>query len=91
MEKFFYIKEFTYDPTHSRIVRLSGYYTDPGHNLFFPPIELTRDEAIKMIKARDVLFLEDGCYRKVKIKLVNVEGQEYLRVDYHNHPMDYLG
>lgn len=91
MENYFYVKEFTYDPTHSNIVRLSGYYTDPGHNLFFPPIELTRDEAIKMIKARDVLFLEDGCNRKVKVKLIKVEDQEFLRVDYHTHPMDYLG
>lgn len=89
MEKYFYVKEYTYDPTHSRIVRLSGYYTDPGHNLFFPPIEVTRDEAIKMIKAREVLFVEEG-HRKLIIKLVKVEGQQYLRVDNRSHPMDYL-
>lgn len=70
---------------------LSGYYTDAYHNFFFPPIEVTRDEAITMIKSREVIFLEDGCYRKVKVKLVKVEEQEYLRVDHHVHPMDYLG
>jgi len=43
-----------------------------------------------MIKSGDVLFLEDGCYHKIKIKLVKIDDQKYLRVDYQTHPMDYL-
>ncbi len=91
MERYFYIKDYAFDPTNSKIVMLTGYYTDAGHNYFFPTIEISREEAIKKIKSGDVLFLEDGCYRKVKVKLVNAEDHEYLRVDYHIHPMDYLG
>lgn len=91
MEKYFYVKDYAFDPTNSKIVMLTGYYTDAGHNYFFPTVEISREVAIKKIKSGEVLFLEDGGYRKVKVKLMKVQDQEYLRVDYHTHPMDYFG
>ncbi len=91
MERYFYVKNYAFDPTNSRIAQLSGYYTDLHHNFFFPPIEITRDEAIRMIKSGDVLFLEDGSYRKVKVKLIKSEDNNYLRVDHHVLASDYFG
>ncbi len=89
--KYFYVKDWAYDPTHSWIIRIAGYYTNSEHTHFFPWFGISRDEAINMIKSQEELFIKDGCYRKVRVKLIEVEGKEYLRVDYHTHPMDYLG
>jgi len=91
MQRYFYVKDYAFDPTNTRIIRIAGYYTDANHNHFFPTQGISREEAIEMIKSGNVLFLEDGCYRKVKVKLIKVEDQEYLRVDYHTHPIDYVG
>lgn len=91
MDRYFYIKDYEFDQSKTRVVKLFGYYTDAYHNNFFPVSEISREEAIAIIKSRDFLFLEEGCYRKVFIKLVKVDDQEYLRVDHHVHPMDYLG
>jgi len=91
MQRYFYIRDYAFDPTNTKIVRMMGYFTDPNHNNFFPTSGISREEAIEMIKSRNVLFLEDGCYRKIIIKLIKIDNQEYLRVDLHAHPMDYLG
>jgi len=91
MQRYFYVKDYTFDLANTKIIRLMGYFTDPGHNNFFPSSGISREEAIEMIKSGNVLFLEDGCYRKVFIKLAKIEGQEYLRVDHYPHPTDYLG
>lgn len=91
MQRYFYVKFYAFDPTNTTITRLMGYFTDADHNNFFPCSGISREESIQMIKSGNVLFLEDGCYRKVYIKLVKIEGQEYLRVDHYAHPVDYLG
>jgi len=44
-----------------------------------------------MIKSGDVLFLEYGCYRKVKVKIAKAEDHEYLRVDCQIDPWYYFG
>jgi hypothetical protein len=91
MQRYFYVRFYAFDPTNTKITRLMGYFTDVNHNYFFPLMGISREEAVELIKARDVIFLEDGCYRKVFIKLTKIEGQEYLRVDHYPHPTDYLG
>ena len=91
MQRYFYVRDYAFDPTNTRIIRIAGYYTDAGHNHFFPSEGKSREEAIALIKAGNILFLEDGCYRKVYIKLLKIDGKEYLRVDHYPHPMDYLG
>lgn len=91
MQRYFYVRDYVFDPNNTRIIRLMGYFTDVNHNNFFPSSGISREEAIEMIKSGNVLFLEDGCYRKIYIKLVKINDQEFLRVDHHLHPMDYLG
>jgi hypothetical protein len=91
VDRYFYIRDYEFNLNKTRIERLFGYYTDMNHNSFFPAVEISREEAIAIIRSRDILFLEDGCYRMVKIKLVKVEDQEYLRVDHFSKPLDYFG
>lgn len=91
MEKYFYIKSFSYWKDSNLIDQVLGYYTDAGHNMFFPCEQISRDQALRMVKNGEFLFLNDGCYRQVKVKLHKIEGVEYLRIDHYKQPFDFLG
>lgn len=91
MEQYFYIYQYAYDPTRTLLAHVLGYYTDATHKLFFPSTGYSRDEIIKMLRTRVVVFLYDGCYHRMFVKLVKTETGEYLRVDHQNHASDYLG
>lgn len=91
VENYFYINDFAFNNDKTKIEKLWGYVTDSNHDIFSPQREISRDEAMKLIKDGNHLFIHDGCYRKVNIKIVRVENLEYLRVDFHTHPLDYFG
>ena len=91
MKKFFYINDFYFNDDKTKVDEIRGYFTDADHKNFFPSQQLSREEVLELIKTGNSLFIHDGCYRKVLIKVVKVESLEYLRVDYQPHPIDYLG
>ncbi len=91
MEKYFYVKNFSYWKESKMIDQILGYYTDWGHNLFFPCEQISRDKALTMVKNGEVLFINDGCYRQVKVKLLIIDSVEYLRIDNYKQPFDFLG
>ena len=91
MAKFFYIKDFVFSSDKITVEKNVGYYTDASHSLFCPSHEISRKLAIQMIKNGDVLFVHDGYYRQIIIKIVCVEGEEFVRVDSHFARQDYYG
>jgi hypothetical protein len=91
MEKYFYIKNFSYWKGTNLIDQLLGYYTDAGHNYFFPCDQISREDALRMVKNGEVLFVNDGCYRQLKVKLLKINEVEYLRIDHYKQPFDFLG
>jgi len=91
MDKYFYIWDFIFTKDRAEILSISGYFTDSDHKLFSPHQTISRGKALDMIKAGICLFLHDGCYRKVFVKIACVKQIEYLRVDHFPHPQDYFG
>lgn len=91
MVKYFYIKDFVFSSDKITVEKIIGYYTDVSHSLFFPSQEISRKLAIEMIKKGDVLFIHDGSYRQIIIKIVCIEGEEFIRVDRHFARQDYFG
>ena len=88
---YYYINGIHFEISKKIIEHLTGYLTDSNHNNFFPPKDFSRKQVIDMSKAGDVFFVEDGCYRKLIIKVQQFENVEYLRVDCHAAPFDYFG
>lgn len=88
---YYYINGFHFDESKIRVVKLTGYLTDSNHNNFLPPQNFSRFQVIEQSKKGDIFFIEDGCYRKIKIELLNYENEVYLRVDCHAAPFDYFG
>lgn len=91
MPRYFYISDFIFDDSRTKVKTFIGYFTDAGHSFFFPPQELSRKDAINLIHEGNFLFLHDGCHRQIFVKLIILDGIEYLRVDSFSHPFDYLG
>ncbi|MCX6056105.1 MAG: hypothetical protein NTZ74_14555 [Chloroflexi bacterium] len=89
--RYYYVKDFQYDPGREKLEMLNGYYTDAKHNLFFPAEEITRDDALGKIRAGEFLFLHDGCYRQIKIRIAKINGVDFLRIDPHPVGRDDLG
>jgi hypothetical protein len=91
MSHYFYIESTNFNKVNSTVEKLTGYFTDSSRYVHNPPQEVSRQTAIEMIKTGDVLFFHDGCYRNVTIKIVSVQRNDYLRVDYQPAPFDYFG
>jgi hypothetical protein len=91
MKKYFYISDFIFNGDKTEVDKVIGYFTDADHYNFLPNQQLSRKEALELITAGNSLFIHDGCYRKVLIKIVRVDNNEYLRVDHQPHPIDYFG
>jgi hypothetical protein len=88
---YYYINGFNFDESKIRIVKLVGYMTDSNHNNFLPPRDFSREQVIEWSKKGDIFFIEDGCYRIIKIKLHCCENEIFLRIDNHSAPFDYFG
>jgi hypothetical protein len=91
MENYFYINQIRQSSHETRISSVSGYFTDANHLLIALPQEKSRQEAIAMIKNGNVLFTHDGCYRRLRVKIMVIDKQEYLRVGRYAVPRDDLG
>jgi hypothetical protein len=91
MNKYFYVSNVKLSADGKLADKLVGYFTDERHYLFTPSLEISRQESIAMIKEGTFLFLHDGCYRRIEVKIVPVQNKEFLRVDSFSHPFDYFG
>jgi len=88
---YYYINGIHFEFSKKKIEHLTGYLTDSNHDNFFPPQNFSRKQVIDMSKEGDTFFVEDGCYRKLKIKIYLFENEEFLRIDCHPAPFDYFG
>ncbi|PKN98361.1 MAG: hypothetical protein CVU42_12580 [Chloroflexi bacterium HGW-Chloroflexi-4] len=91
MIRYFYVKEIFFQPDKKIIEKIKGYFTDQFHNSFLPPEFISRQKAIEMINAGNILFIEDKSNHRIRIKLINVENDLFLRIDKLSQPYDYLG
>ncbi len=91
MDRLFFIKDFKFSGDKSKLETITGYFTDENHTIFTPALVITRQQAISLLNTHDKMFLYDGCYHRIDLKLVFVDHQEYLRVDCFNAPFDYFG
>ncbi len=91
MDRHFYIKDYAFTADKTRLKSITGYFTDGDHAIFSPAVVISRQQAISLLHSHDKMFLHDGCYRRIDLKLVWVDDQEFLRVDCFNAPFDYCG
>lgn len=91
MGRFFYVNGFEFDDNKEKIVSLTGYYTDQFHNNFLPTIKVSRETVINSIIEGQTFFIEDGTYKRIRVKLVITTNDSYLRIDCHTTQADYFG
>lgn len=91
MPRYFYILDYVMNPQTHTLDKLTGYFTDEQHRTRGAAQTLTRTDALRLLAGEHVLFLLDGCYRRVHLKLVQVEHGAFIRVDHFAHRSDYLG
>jgi len=46
---------------------------------------------IELINAGQAFFIEDGTYKRIRLKMVKIDEDIFLRVDSHIAPFDYFG
>ena len=88
---FYYMNGFNFNENKTIVESLKGYMTNIQHDMFLPPKLFTKQEIIKLIKTGNTVFIQDGCYNKICIKIYEINGVDYLRVDNHSNPVDYFG
>ena len=88
---YYYINGIHFDVSKKIIEKLVGYLTDANHCSFFPPQDFPRNQVLAMIKTGNILFVEDGDYRKIIINIYKYQHEEYLRIDNLPLRFDYLG
>lgn len=90
MGRYFYINNYHFNNS-KKIDYLTGYYTDMFHNNFLPTEKVVRDKVIELINAGLTFFIEDGRYKRIRLKMVKIDDDIFLRVDCHSAPFDYFG
>jgi len=90
MDRQFFIKDYKFSADKTKLETITGYFTDGDHTIITPTLVITRHQAISLLNSHDKMFLFDGCYRRIDLKLVLLDNQEYLRVDCFSAPFDYL-
>jgi len=91
LSNYFCITGFQLSPSREKIDHLIGNYTDRSHSMFLPPTKISRDEAITMIQAGIVLFIETKNIKSPILRIITVENKKYLRLDGKSVPRDELG
>jgi hypothetical protein len=92
MQKYYFVHNTTFSDDKSKVQSIQLSWTDGlNRTIFTPPQNITRNEAITLLKNGDILFMFDGCYHRIFIKLLIIDNQEFLRVDNFSHPFDYFG
>lgn len=82
---------FNFNESKTIVESLKGYMTNIQHDMFLPSRLFSKQEIIDLIKSGNTVFIQDGCYHKICIEIIDINGVEYLRADKHLAPFDYFG
>lgn len=64
LSKYFFVTDVQMNSDNTTIASLPGYFSDRSHTMFLPPIEISKQEAIKMIDSGVVLFTNNERFQR---------------------------